>query len=332
MLPEMSDTVRVKRLNGRRCKAGDVGELHAIFHMDCSHATRLQGAQQFRGQIVHLTEELCIIRVMAEVIVRGRIFVMVAERDTSHIQVDAVRWPVPNFFHTVVVDGRVIVSLDFHSLTSYRSLQGLKRKATETVFFDDFLHLLAQFIVLSPLALQRQQHLRLRVHVQDVDDDRGLLQETVDAVNGLNEVVELVVDAHENGAVAMALEIAAGTGQAFLGSEDAGAALCEVHDPLLSGFQLHAAVDIDHLRHGLFERLALVLQIVPDHKMLVRRCLRNDAGYLGGANIDAVPFLLGCIRQAHGGIMAELHLAVRFKLGGPVKAVQLVVSDIHRRQ
>ena len=123
MLPEMSDTVRVKRLNGRRCKAGDVGELHAIFHMDCSHATRLQGAQQFRGQIVHLTEELCIIRVMAEVIVRGRIFVMVAERDTSHIQVNAVRWPVPDFFHTVVVDGRVIVSLDFHSLTSYRSLQ-----------------------------------------------------------------------------------------------------------------------------------------------------------------------------------------------------------------
>ena len=71
---------------------------------------------------------------------------------------------------------------------------------------------------------------------------------------------------------------------------------------------------------------------MPDNEVFIHRGLRDDAGHLSGADVDAVPLLFGCILQAHRGIMAELHLAVGFKFSGPVKAVQLVIPDVQRRQ
>ncbi len=74
-------------------------------------------------------------------------------------------------------------------------------------------------------------------------------------MNGLNEVVELIVNTHEDCPVAEPLKVATRAGQAFLCAEDAGLALCEVHDALLAGFEIHAAVDVHHLRDGFFRAL-----------------------------------------------------------------------------
>ena len=203
--------------------------------MDGSHAARLQGAQQFRGQVVHLLEKLCIVRVMAEVVIAGAVFIVIAKGDAGHIQVNAVRRPTAHFFHAIVVDGGIVFAGDFHTLTSYRSFQGFQGKAAQAVGFYDFFHLGAQFIVLPPFALQSQQHFAFGIHVQDVNDDRALLQKAVDAVHGLDKIVELVVYAHKDGPVAIPLEVAARPGQALFCAEQSGTSLRKVHDAPFAG-------------------------------------------------------------------------------------------------
>ena len=300
--------------------------------MNRSHAARLQSPQQLRGEEVHLLEELIIVRVVSEVVVAGAVLIVVAERNRGHIKVDAVCRPAPHLFHAVVVDGRIIISLNFHTLTSYRSFQGLQSKAAEAVFLDDLLHLLTQLVILPPLALEGQQNLRFSVHIQDVDDDRSFLQKAVDTMNGLDEVVKLIVHPHENCPMAESLEIASRAGQALFRAKDAGTALRKIHDALFAGLQLHAAIDVHHLRHSLFESLALIFEVVPDHKMLIGGSFGNDAGHLSSADVNAIALFLGSIRQPHRGIVAELHLAVSFKLRRAVKTGELVVLDVHRGQ
>ena len=165
VLDKVGDAVGVKRFDSRHSHAGDVAKLDAVFDVDCSHATGLQSPQQLRRQIVHLLKECVVVGVMAKIVVRGRILVMVAERDTCHIQVDAVGLPVLDFLDAIVVDCGIALSGDFHALTSYRSFEGFQGKAAKAVFFDDLLHLLAEFVILTPLALQGQQDLRFSVHV-----------------------------------------------------------------------------------------------------------------------------------------------------------------------
>ena len=118
----MGNAVSMERLNCRRGQPGDIGELHAIFDMNRSHAARLQSPQQLRGEEVHLLEELIIVRVVPEVIVAGAVLIVVTERNRGHIQVDAVRRPALDLFHAIVIDCDVVAAFYFHALTSYRSL------------------------------------------------------------------------------------------------------------------------------------------------------------------------------------------------------------------
>lgn len=82
----MGNAVSMERLNCRRGQPGDIGELHAIFDMNRSHAARLQSPQQLRGEEVHLLEELIIVRVVPEVIVAGAVLIVVTERNRGHIE------------------------------------------------------------------------------------------------------------------------------------------------------------------------------------------------------------------------------------------------------
>ena len=172
---------------------------------------------------------------MAKIVIAGAVFVVIAKRNAGHIQVNTVRGPAAHLLNAIVVDGGIVFAGDFHTLTSYRSFQGFQGKAAQAVGFYDFFHLGAQFIVLPPFALQSQQHFAFGIHVQDVDDDRILLQKAVDTVDGLDKVVELVVDAHKDGSVAVPLEVAARPRQAFFGAEQPGTSLRKVHDAPFAG-------------------------------------------------------------------------------------------------
>ena len=165
VLDKVGDAVGVKRFDSRHSHAGDVAKLDAVFDVNRSHTAGLQSPQQLRRQIVHLLKECVVVWVVPEIVVRRRIFVVIAKGDAGHIQIDAVGLPVLDFLDAIVVDCGIALSGDFHALTSYRSFEGFQGKAAKAVFFDDLLHLLAEFVILTPLALQGQQDLRFSVHV-----------------------------------------------------------------------------------------------------------------------------------------------------------------------
>ena len=327
---EVRNAIGVERLNRGHSHPGDVAELNAIFNVDCSDAARFEGAQQLRRQIVHLFKKCVVVGVMAEIVVRWAVLVMIAKGDAGYIQVDAVGGPVFDFFDAVVVDGGIAFPCDFHSLTSYRSFEGFKCKAAKAVLLDDLFHFSTQFVVLMPLALQGKQDFTFGVHVQDVDYNRLVLQKAVDSMHGLNEIIKFIVDAHKNRPVTKTLEIAAGAGQALFCAEQPGVALCKIHYALFAGFKLHAAVDVHHLRDGLFQSFALIFEVMPDDKVFIRAFV-DDGGALGGSDLDAVALFPCSVGQAHCGIMAQLHLAVRVKFVWPLDAGQLVIADVHRR-
>jgi hypothetical protein len=110
------------------------------------------------------------------------------------------------------------------------------------VLTDDVGHGVGELLVLGPLRLERVDDVTLGLRVDDVDPDGTVLEEPVDAVDGLDEVVELEPDAGEDRAVAVPLEVAAGAGQDRLGQQqpvltvgegdDATFALVEVLRPV----------------------------------------------------------------------------------------------------
>ena len=62
--------------------------------------------------------------------------------------------------------------------------------------------------MLPPFTLQRLQHARFGVRVDDVHVALSILQEPMDAVDGLDEIVELEANAQEHSLGTMALEVA----------------------------------------------------------------------------------------------------------------------------
>ena len=84
--------------------------------------------------------------------------------------------------------------------------------------------------MLRPLLLQRAADLALRFGVDDVDRHAVSLKEAIDAVDGLDEVIELVSDAQKDGLGAVVLKVAAAPEHHGLGDHLGDAALGEVDD------------------------------------------------------------------------------------------------------
>ena len=78
----------------------------------------------------------------------------------------------------------------------------------QTVLVNDLPHLLLESIMEPPFLHQGPVNGVFRLGVDNVDDDLFRLEEAVNAVDGLNEIIELVVNTDEDSPVTIPLEIA----------------------------------------------------------------------------------------------------------------------------
>ena len=122
--------------------------------------------------------------------------------------------------------------------------------------------------MLRPFALQGAHHLALGFGEYDVDPDGVRLLVALDAVDGLDEVVEAEPDADENGAVAVPLEVATRSGQGRFGSEDPELAFAEVDDALLALVEVLGSVHLDHFGQHRLDGAALILEVVPQDEVI----------------------------------------------------------------
>jgi hypothetical protein len=166
-----------------------------------------------------------------------------------------------------------------------------------------------QLLVLGPLALQGPYDLALGLGVDDVDAHRVRLLEALDAVDGLDEVVELEADADEDRPVAVPLEVAAGPAQRRLGGEQPRAALGEVDDPLLANLQVQRPVHLDHLGERPLDRAAFVLQVVPQDEVVIGRGV-DDLGGLRYPGVHRVALLPGRVPDTERGAPEQMGLSV----------------------
>ena len=142
---------------------------------------------------------------------------------------------------------------------------------------NDCGHFFAHLDVLLPFALKRAQYFALGFRVHDVNADWLGLTEAVHAVNGLNKVVELEADAGKDLAVAMALEIAARSGDDRFSRQDRVTAVAEVDDALFALVQILRTPDAHRARNNRLDLVPLVFEVVPDNEMIVR-AFCNDLG------------------------------------------------------
>jgi hypothetical protein len=89
----------------------------------------------------------------------------------------------------------------------------------EPVLFDDSLHDLGLFIVLLPLSFEDFADAALGFRMNDVDSNRVGLSESLNAVNGLDEVIEFESNPKEYRPVAMTLKVAPAPGNLRLGGK-----------------------------------------------------------------------------------------------------------------
>ena len=85
-------------------------------------------------------------------------------------------------------------------------------------------------------------------------------------MNGLNEVVELIVDPNENHSVAMSLEIASLSGQLLLRRKEPDFAVREVNHAALTLVIVHRSVNLYGLWHNSVNFVPLRFKIVPEDK------------------------------------------------------------------
>ena len=144
--------------------------------------------------------------------------------------------------------------------------------------------------MLSPLAAQRCDDLAFGVGVDDVDADPFGLLEPVDAVDGLDEVGELEVDADEDRPMTVALEVAARSRQDRLGGQQPLLPVRERDDAPLSFVEIERSVHLAHTGDRRGKRPAFGFGVMPQNEMVVG----GISDELGG-EIDAlgerVPFL-----------------------------------------
>ena len=201
----------------------------------------------------------------------------------------------------------------------------------QSVAPDDVCHVLDHLIMLLPLLQKHLFDLCLRLCVDDVDDHRLGLQKSVDAMDGLYEIVELIVDAQEDGAVAMALEVAALAADGLLGGQQPGLAVRKVYDVFLPHVVVLRAVDLHRLRHGLLDGVALGFQVVPQYE--VRLGVRtDDLQHLGHPVVDGFPLLSRGVLEPEGGVPEHLVLSVFVRPRGGIVHRQAMPAHVHLRQ
>ena len=158
-----------------------------------------------------------------------------------------------------------------------------------------------------------------------------LLLEPLNAVDRLDEVVELEADASEDFAVAMTLEVAARPGNDRLGAQEPIASVAEVNNALFSLFEVLAAPYAHHIRDGLLNGVTLGFEVMPDHKVVIRRSV-DQLGNLGDTRRQAVALLCRRSTQAQGGVLKHQRLPISICTGFGVVGRHLVIDHIHLRQ
>ena len=322
----------VEGLHRRHARARGVSEEHAVLDVAGVHPPRLQHSQQVGRQIVHLPEKIVVVLVHAEVHVVVGILVMIAEGDGRDDLIHRVFRHVLQLIDAIIVDCPVVVARDLHSLHSHRVPHLIKPPGiVQAVLFDDVGHVPDHLIVAGPLLHQSFANLFLRFRVDDVDDDPLGLQKPVNAVDGLYEIVEFVVDAQEDGPVTVPLEVTALPADALLRGQQPYPPVAEGDDPLLAGVVILRAVDLHGLGDCLLDGVALGLQIVPQYEMGLGVAADN-LQHLGDAVVDAVPLFLRGVLQGECGVPDQLHLPVFVASRRGVVHGQPVPSDVHLRQ
>ena len=331
----MLDGQRVEGLHGGHARAGGVSEQHPVLDVAAVHPPRFEHPQQVGRQVVHLFKELLRVRVVAEVVVAGRVFVVVSEgygRDDLIHRIVRHGFHVRKLRHAVVVDGPVIDAGDLHALHSNLPFHVVEAAAVlKPVAPDDLCHVGDHLIVLFPLMEQHLLDLRLRFCVDDVDDHLLRLEKPVDPVDCLYEIVELVVDAQEYGAVAMALKVTALAGDGLLGGQQPRPPVGKVDDPLFPDVDVQRAVDLHGLRQGPLDGVSLRLQIVPQYEVGLR-VAPDDLQHLRHPVVDGIPLFLRGVLEGKGGVPDHLHLAALIGARGGVVHRQTVPAHVHLRQ
>ena len=299
------NTLGMERLHGRHTVTCGVSEQDAVLDMAGKYPARFENPKQLRAQIVHLIEEPVRALIVTEVVIAGRVFVVIGKWDGGNDQVNAAFLHLGRLFDTVVVHGCPVVPLEFHAINSYASGHtDCSKPLRKAVFFNNGLQIRLHGLVLLPLFHQRSIDSIFRFGVDDVYDYLLTLEKSVYAVDGLNEVVELIVDPDEDGPVTMPLEVAALTAQALFRGEQAAAALGEVNNPPFPLVIVHRAVDV-HGSGNLAQNLtALLFQIMPENEMGGRIAV-YDLLCLGNSGLDRPAFLVGRILET--GRLIDFH-------------------------
>src|SRR5690606_21243462 len=145
------------------------------------------------------------------------------------------------------------------------------------------------------------------------------------------EVVELEADAQEDRLVAVALEVAARSGDHRLGREQAELAVRKVDDAPLALLEALGAVDAFHLRHGRLDRKPLRLEVVPYDEMIVWRS-REDLLHLLDARRQAVALFARGLHDAERGVPNEDPLPVPLRLSTENVGFHLMLDHFQRWQ
>ena len=294
------------------------------------HPAGLEDAQQVGRQIVHLLEKALRVLVVPEIVIAWRVLIMIGKRDGCVDQVNAVRLHPFRLLHAIIIHGRKMLSLDFHSLHSYASGHRRRGILVQPILADDLAHFALQLVIPLPLLHEHAQDLLLALGADDVDDHLLGLQKSVDAMDGLYKIVEFIIDTDKDRPVAVPLEVASRTGQFLLGREQPRLALRKRDHALFTLVVVHAAVDVNRLRHGRLDCMALRFEVVPQDKVRIRVAV-HDLLCLCHSDGDAVPLLPGCLGQADRRIAHQLDLPVALDLVA-VAILQDVRAHVERRQ
>ena len=327
----MLDAQGVKWFHSGHARTGGVPKKHSVLHVASEHPPRLQSPQQLRGEIVHLFHEFVGVLVVTEVVVAGRVFVVIGEWDAGQPHVHAVFRQGPDLLHTIVMNGLPAFSpggLPLYADGSRQLLDGVP--VVEAVFLHNGAHVLRLLVVELPLFHQSPVDGFLRLGVNDVDDHLLGLEEAIDPVHRLDEIMEFVVDTDEDGPVTVPLEVAPAAGQALLGSKQPCPSLGEVDHPPLPLVVIHSAVDIHRRRQDPFQLVALRLQIMPQDEMGFRIAVHDLLG-LQATGGYAAAFFPGRLLETLGGVVHQLKLPV-LVVGLSVACGYHVGPHDHRRQ
>lgn len=331
VLDEGAGHFHVERIDGLEAEAGHAARNDTILHVDASQAPGNGHAQHFRDQIVHLLEEMRVIVGVPEVGVVRRVLVLGTEGDTGDGQADAVVFHAAGFEHSVIVDDGVVLALDLDAFHTHGAGECLRHGGDgQAVLLDDLGHALNHGVVLLPLPFQLAADVALGLGVDQVDAHAAGLQEAVQAVNGLDEVVELEADAQVDGPRAVALEVAAAAGNHRFGGQLLELAVAELDDRALALFQILGAVDAYGSGDGGLDRVAFRLEVMPDDPVSIWG-LGADLHQFGDPGGQALAFLGGGVLHANSGITKQASLAIALVAGVRVVRRYFVPADVQFR-